>query len=77
MNDNNNVNIENAIVAGLEALNDPQVRVPVSQVEDLTVLKNVLKAVLNGQLVLASPDRILPPEADKNPEGKENLIEEK
>jgi hypothetical protein len=67
--DNNNVDIRKAIVVGLDILNDPQVRVPVSAVNDLAVLKGLLQAIGNGELVIASPDRILPQDA-KLPEEK-------
>ena len=74
---NNNLNIEKAIVTGLEVLNDPNNRVPSNTIEDLSVFKGVLRAILNGELVIASPDRLLPEGAvtpnkePTNPEGND------
>jgi hypothetical protein len=62
--DNNNIDVGKAITVGLEVLSDPQVRVPVSAVNDLAVLKGLLISIRNGELVLASPDRILPKDAE-------------
>jgi hypothetical protein len=62
--DNNNIDIRKAITVGLEVLSDPQVRVPVSAVNDLAILKGILISIGNGELVLASPDRILPKDAE-------------
>ena len=62
--DNNNIDIRKAITVGLEVLSDPQVRVPVSAVNDLAILKGILISIRNGELVLASPDRILPKDAE-------------
>ena len=72
---NNNIDLQKAIVTGLEVLNDPDNKVASNTIEDLAVFKNILRAVLNGELVLASPDRILPEgavtpnEEPTNPEG--------
>lgn len=57
--------ISKMITAGLSVLSSDEVRVPTSQVEDLAGLKEILRAVLNGKLVLASPDRVLPEGEEK------------
>ena len=64
MNDNNeNVDISRAIIAGLEALNDREIKVRADLIEDLAVLKNILRNIRSGNLVIASPERILPKDA--------------
>ena len=75
MNDNNNVDISRAVIAGLEALSDRDVKVRSDLIEDLGVLKNLLRAIRAGQLVVASPERILPANA-QTPAEETNLNEE-
>lgn len=74
MNDNN-IDISRAVIAGLEALSDRDVKVRSDLIEDLSVLKNLLKAIRAGQLVVASPERILPANA-QIPAEETNLNEE-
>lgn len=74
MNDNN-IDISRAVIAGLEALSDRDVKVRSDLIEDLSVLKNLLKAIRAGQLVVASPERILPVNA-QTPAEDTNLNEE-
>lgn len=75
MDNNNNVDIGKAIVAGLEVLNDPEIKVKADLIEDLAVLKSLLKTIGSGKLVVASPDRILSQDVVE-PEQKE-INEEK
>lgn len=52
--------LSNAVVVGLNTLSNEDVRVPSKDIEALANFKGILKALLNGELVLASPDRIIP-----------------
>ena len=63
MDNDNNIDISRAVIAGLEALSDRDVKVRSDLIEDLGVLKNLLRAIRTGQLVIASPERILPADA--------------
>jgi len=67
-------NLRNAIITGLNIMNDDVVRVPASQIETLADFKDILKGLLNGQLVLATPDRVLP--ADAQLPNKEPVLPE-
>ena len=55
--------LTNAIKIGLETLSDPEIRVRARDTEDLANLKDILRGLLNGNLVLATPDRLLPVDA--------------
>lgn len=55
--------LTNAIKIGLETLSDPEIRVRARDTEDLANFKDILRGLLNGNLVLASPDRLLPADA--------------
>jgi len=57
---NQATNISKSIQTGLIVLSNDDVKVPASQIEDLAQFKEILRAVLSGQLVLATPDRVLP-----------------
>lgn len=50
--------INKAMIAGFETLCSEDIRVKASSIEDLANFKELLRAILSGQLVLASPDRI-------------------
>lgn len=53
-------NISKTIQVGLSTLSDPELKVSSSDIEILADFKSILRAVLNGQLVIASPDKIVP-----------------
>jgi hypothetical protein len=60
-------NFTDAITCGLNTLSDSEIRVSVKDIENLSVLKAILKALISGELVLATPDRIIPEkELDKD-----------
>ena len=54
-----------ALNAGLTHFEDRDVRVRSDLVDDIANLKGIVRAILNGQLVLASPDQI---KEDKPPQ---------
>lgn len=56
----NNQEISQAILCGLNTLSDPEIRIPAKDVELLASFKGLLRGMLAGDIVLASPDRILP-----------------
>jgi len=60
MSDNNNEIVTEAINCGLVTLSDPNLRIPASSIELLANFKGILRGLLNGELVLATPDRLLP-----------------
>lgn len=60
MKQDNNIDISKAIAVGLDVLNDPQVKISSNLIEDIGVLKSLLRSLEQRQLVLATPDRILP-----------------
>lgn len=72
MNNNDKFDISNAIIAGLEVLNDREIKVRADLMDDLVVLKNILGNIKSGNLVIASPDRIL----SKDAEQPENINDE-
>lgn len=61
----NRQNIFRALNAGLNHLSDPEVRPRADQIDDLAELKGILRAVINGQLIIATPDRLIPEGAEK------------
>ena len=65
MDNDNNIDIGRAVIAGLETLNDREIKVRSDLVEDLGVLKNILRAISSGQLVVATRDRLLPTDAER------------
>ena len=77
MNNDNNIDISRAIIAGLEVLNDKEIRVRSDLIEDLSVLKEILFSIRSGKLILAPPERILPAGAQLPKEDEINQIEEK
>lgn len=50
----------NALLVGLNLMSSEDIRVPARDIETLVVFKDIIRAILNGQLILATPDRILP-----------------
>lgn len=54
------MDISGAIACGLDTLSSEEVRVASKDVEHLATFKGILRALLKGELILASPDRILP-----------------
>jgi hypothetical protein len=52
--------ISRFLSAGLDALSSDDVKIPASKIEDLANFKEILRAVLSGQLIIASPDRVIP-----------------
>ena len=67
MNDNNNrVDIHKAVVCGLEVLDNANTHIPGNKVEDISIFKGVLRSILQGQLVLATPDRLIKDEKPKD-----------
>lgn len=57
---NKDINISKVIQVGLEVLSSEDVKVSSKDIEALAGFKDILRAILNGQLVIASPDRIIP-----------------
>ena len=55
-----NEQLTNALSIGLNTLNNEDTKVLARDVEALATFKEILRAILSGQLVLASPDRIIP-----------------
>lgn len=70
-----NKNIGLCIQTGLDTLNSKEVKVSASEIENLANFKSILKAVLRGELVIATPDRILP-DGVELPIGKEDSEED-
>ena len=56
----NEQNIGLFIQTGLNILSSEETKVPSSQIENLASFKNILRSLLQGELVIATPDRILP-----------------
>lgn len=50
----------NAILVGLNTLSNEDTKVSSLDIEALANFKGILRAILNGQLALVSPDRVLP-----------------
>ena len=71
---NNNLNIGGAIQTGYELMCDEQIRVSMDKLESLVEFKGILRAILNGQLIIASPDRLLP-EGVNTPEKESESVE--
>jgi len=68
----NATEVSNAIVTGLRTLSDPGTKVSGNDIESLAIFKNILRAILAGELVLASPDAIIkPPVIREKKEGDE------
>jgi len=69
--EDNNKEVANAINCGLITLSDPDLRVPANNIEALANFKGILRGLLQGELVLATPDKLLPqgteiPEKEKD-----------
>jgi len=54
------LDISGAVTCGLDTLSSEEVRVAARDVEHLATFKGLLRALLKGELVLATPDRVLP-----------------
>lgn len=54
------IDIANIILLGWNTLNSKEVKVSACDVEKLAQFKEILKAILDGKLVIASPDRVIP-----------------
>jgi len=54
------LDISGAITCGLNTLSSEEVRVAARDVEHLATFKGLLRALLKGELTLATPDRVLP-----------------
>lgn len=63
--------LANAVNAAFRLFNSDDFNVPVRDLESLAVFKNLLRAILEGQLVLATPDR-LKPERENTPDGNKD-----
>lgn len=61
--DQRDFQLTNAVRVGLETLSDPEIRVRARDTEDLANFKDILRGLLNGNLILATPDRLLPEDA--------------
>lgn len=61
----NATEVSNAIVTGLRTLSDPSTKVSGNDIESLAIFKNILRAILAGELILASPDRLKDPVEEK------------
>lgn len=48
-----------SIQTGLKTLSSEDVKIPSKDIEDLANFKDILKAILSGQLVIATPDRVI------------------
>ena len=69
----NNEQLTGAIMAGFSIMSSKDILLPASDLEALTQFKEILKAILNGSLILATPDRVLQegvelPKEEKTPE---------
>lgn len=68
---NKQPSLQTAIVAGLNLLEDPNVRMPASQAEGIVALRMLLQALANGQLVVSEPEATGPkPVPEPKPEPK-------
>jgi len=72
-----NEELTKTILAGFNVMSSEDIRVKASDIEDLANFKDILRGILNGTLILATPDRILPigvelPKEEKNPEEDSN-----
>ena len=56
----NNDNYSNALICGLETLSSDDVKVAAKNIEQLSNFKQILRAIIRGDLVIASPDKIIP-----------------
>lgn len=68
-----NNNFTNAVNAALEHLSDRQNRVRSDLVDDIAYFKSILRGIASGQLVIASPEKIIPegielPKKESDPE---------
>jgi len=55
--------LQAAVVAGLNVLNDPEVRISAAQAEGLVSLRLLLQGLASGQLVVAEP-QVAPPSTE-------------
>lgn len=66
----NDKELTEAIVCGLNTLSDPEIKISAKDIEVLANFKSILRGLLSGNLVLASPDRIIPKEVELPEEEK-------
>ena len=52
MNENNNIDISRAIVVGLEILDSPETKISSNLIEDVAMLKSILRALHTGQVII-------------------------
>lgn len=65
---NENKQLSQAIIIGLETLSSDDIKVSAKDIESLASFKGLLRALLNGELVIATPDRITPEESKPSEE---------
>lgn len=68
MNNNNNEQITQAVICGLETLSDPEIRVCAKDVEALANFKGLLRTLLKGDLILSTPDQLISNQTPETPE---------
>ena len=56
METKNELDISQALKAGLSLLTDRQVRVPALDIDDLAALKGILIRLVRGELLIVTPD---------------------
>jgi len=56
--------LSSAINTGLKHFSNPELMVSSTEVEDISNLKQLFRLILEGKLILASPDRLKPEEAN-------------
>ena len=57
-----NDELTKAIISGMNVMSSDDIKVPTKEIEALATFKDILRAILNGKLVLATPDKLIPPE---------------
>ena len=68
----NRIDLTNAIQAGLYELDRRDRDVTSANVEALAEFKGLLRALLNKQLVIATPDKLLPEDTQSPNKGSED-----
>jgi hypothetical protein len=68
----NNQLTTNALVIGLETLSSEDIKISANNIEALANLKEILRAILNGNLVLATPERVIPESVELPKQEKES-----
>ena len=56
----NNINeaLTNAVRTGLNVFSDPELRIKSTDVENISTLKQLFRSLLQGELLIASPDQL-------------------